>query len=74
MRDIDSGRPNIALLTELDNAVSKVLKRLFFSENVNSYALICMFTNRKLLIGTYKICHASVGKYEFVCSAEKHTI
>ena len=36
MRDIDSGRPNIALLTELDNAVSKVLKRHFFSENVNS--------------------------------------
>jgi hypothetical protein len=53
MRDIDSGRPNIALLTELDNAVSKVLKRHLFSENVNLYALICMFTNRKLLIATY---------------------
>jgi len=32
MRDIDSGRPNIALLTELDNAVSKVNKRHFFGE------------------------------------------
>jgi hypothetical protein len=74
MRDIDSGRPNIALLTELDNAVSKVLKRHILSENDNSYALICMRTNRKLLIGPYKICHASSGKYEFVCSAEKHTI
>jgi hypothetical protein len=31
-------------------------------------------TNWKLLIGTYKIWHASIGKYEFVCSAEKHTI
>jgi hypothetical protein len=32
-------------------------------------------TNWKLLIGTYKkLCHASIGKYEFVCSSEKHTI
>ena len=107
MRDIDSGRPNIALLTELNNAVSKVLKRHFFSENINSYALICMFTNRKFLIGTYKyVMHQLVsmnlyvlqkniqsntyewtldklnvnrqwsvliGKYKFVCYAEKHT-
>jgi hypothetical protein len=31
-------------------------------------------TNWKLSIGTYKICHASIGKYEFVYSAEKQTI
>ncbi len=75
MRDIDSGRPNIALLTELDNAVSKVLKRHFFSENVNSYALICMFTNRKLLIGTIPIkyvMHQLVSMNLYVL--QKHTI
>ena len=55
MRDIDSGRPNIALLTELDNVVSKGLKRRFFEG--------CQFVCLNLYV--WHLIRSS-GKYELV--------
>jgi hypothetical protein len=54
MRDIDSGRPNIALLTELDYVVSKGLKRHFFWR-----------MSVRMLLYVWRLSRSS-GKYELV--------
>ncbi len=59
MRDIDSGRPNIALLTEF--VVCLNLYVWCISRSRGKYELVAN--------SSFQLCHVSIGKYEFICCA-----